>query len=104
MLAQTTSAEARRGIARNFALVMCKARFNSQIYREAKNEIVKLGYTPSHPHKGSKADRICNLIGFETFLRLRSLLRRLKLKKRKRDLMTPGTASLVKPIYRNSHK
>ena len=75
LLAQTTSAEARRGIARNFALVMCKARFNSQIYREAKNEIVKLGYTPSHPHKGSKADRICNLIGFETFLRLRSLLR-----------------------------
>lgn len=74
LFAQTTSAEAYKGVARNFALVMCKAQFNSQIYREAKNEITKLGLEPSHPHKGSKADRICSIIGFENFLRLRNCI------------------------------
>ena len=65
--AHITEADGRKGVARNFALVMCKAQFNSQIYREAKNEITKLGLEPSHPHKGSKADRICSIIGFENF-------------------------------------
>lgn len=76
LLTQTTSAEAYRGVARNFALVMCKARFNSRIYKAAKNEMVKLGLAPFHPHKGSKADRICSIIGFENFLRLRNCMRK----------------------------
>lgn len=78
LLAKTKSTEACRGIARNFALVMCKARFNSHIYKAAKHEIIKLGLQPFHPHKGSRAHKICSIIGFETFLKLRSLSLKLK--------------------------
>ncbi|WP_055098328.1 glycosyltransferase family 2 protein [Gabonia massiliensis] len=73
LLAKTNLIEAYKGISRNFALVMCKARYNSPVYREAKDEILKLDLKPTHPHKGSKADKICNIIGFENFLMLRSL-------------------------------
>lgn len=78
LLAKTKSVEACKGIARNFALVMCKAQFNSLIYRAAKHEIIKLGLQPFHPHKGSRANRVCGIIGFESFLKLRSLYLKLK--------------------------
>lgn len=73
LLTKVKSADAYSGVARNFALVMCNAQFNSSIYENAKEEIIKLGLQPSHPLKGSRADLICKIIGFETYLRLRSL-------------------------------
>lgn len=78
LLAKVKSADAYSGIARNFALVMCSAQFNSSIYKNAKEEIIKLGLQPSYPLKGSRADMICSIIGFETYLRLRSLYLKLR--------------------------
>ena len=75
LFTKTNSINAYRGIVRNFALVMCKAKFNSPIYKAAKNEIIKLGLKPMHPHKGSRAYKISHIIGFETFLWLRNLLK-----------------------------
>lgn len=73
LLAHTLSADAYRGIARCFALVMCKAQWNSPIYKEAKDAIIQLGLQPSHPYKGSNAYKVSRLIRFENFLRLRYL-------------------------------
>lgn len=76
LLAATSSADAYKGLARNYALVMCKAQWNSPIYKEAKNAIAELGLSPIHPHKRSKASIISYFIGFENFLKFRSLWKR----------------------------
>lgn len=70
----SSSNKIRNGIARNFALIMCKSQYGSQIYIEAKLNIEKLGLKPTHPFKNSKAYYICKIIGFENYLRIRSYL------------------------------
>lgn len=74
LLSCTMTVDAVRGVARNYSLIMCKASYNSSIYNQAKTAIVTLGLKPFHPHQGSKADIISRIIGFENFLKLRSLL------------------------------
>ncbi|MDN0048003.1 glycosyltransferase [Bacteroides gallinaceum] len=72
-----TSFLAKTGIARNFALIMCQAKYGSQIYNEAREAIYSLGLKPVHPFKYSKAEKVCRIIGYENFLRLRFLLQKI---------------------------
>lgn len=70
--------EIRCGLARNYALVMCKAPYHSAVYNEAKAMIRALGLSPKHPHPTSQAALISNIIGLNKFLKLRSLCQKIK--------------------------
>jgi len=65
--------EIKHGLARNFCLVMCKAHYDSSSYNAARNDIKRLGLRPFHPHKGSMGEFISRIVGFENFLKFRSL-------------------------------
>lgn len=71
LLATAPLPEIKRGLARNFSLVMCKAIYGSSAYNTARNDIERLGLVPCHPHKGSKGEFISRIIGFENFLKYR---------------------------------
>lgn len=76
LLSVDSSLVIKTGIARNMALVMCKAKYGSPLYQKAITKIKHLGLKPRHPFPGSKAATICKLIGFQNFLKIQSLWRK----------------------------
>lgn len=77
LLSIDSSLSTRTGIARNMAILMCSAKYNSMIYQEARDEIYLLKLKPVHPYKNSKADKISHIIGFEFFLKYRPILKKI---------------------------
>lgn len=71
-----TSMAVRTAIARNMALIMCKTKYGSPLYQRAIAEIRRLGLKPRHPFSDSKAAKICELIGFQNFLKIQNLWRK----------------------------
>lgn len=62
---------------RNFNLILLKSKYNTPIFKKAKNLIVGYGFKPVHPFPSSKSGIISKIIGFNLFLWIKSVIQRI---------------------------
>ncbi len=64
----------RRGLARNFSIVLLTSPYGSRWYLEAKKQIEQLGERPHHPSPSPVVAIVEKIIGFDRLLHLKMLL------------------------------
>lgn len=66
----------RRGLARNFSIVLLNSPYRSKWYLEAKKQIEQLGERPLHPSPSIVVSLAERIIGFENLLYLKMLIKK----------------------------